>query len=140
MLQFDFKKRVRYGETDQMGYLYYGNYAQYYEIGRVETLRHIDFPYKRLEEEFGVMMPVMNMQMRFLRPAKYDDLVTIRTIMMDFPEKRAWFRTELYNEKGKLLNAGDIRLAFVDMKTNKGCPPPQALLDALNEFMEKNKA
>jgi acyl-CoA thioester hydrolase len=134
MLQFDFKKRVRYGETDQMGYLYYGNYAQYYEIGRVETMRHIGFPYIRMEEEFGVMMPVMNMQMRFLRPAKYDDLVTIRTILQDFPTERAWFKTELYNEKGKLLNAGDIRLAFVDMKTGKGCPPPQGLLDAVKMY------
>lgn len=136
MLQFDFKKRVRYGETDQMGYLYYGNYAQYYEIGRVETFRHIGFPYLRLEEEFGVMMPVKSMQMRFLRPAKYDNLITIRTILKDFPEERAWFRTELYNEKGKLLNAGDIRLAFADMKTGKGCLPPKEMLDAVKSYFE----
>lgn len=136
MLQFDFKKRVRYGETDMMGYLYYGNYAQYYEIGRVETFRHIGFPYLRLEEEFGIMMPVKSMQMRFLRPAKYDDLITIRTILKDFPEERAWFRTELYNDKGKLVNAGDIRLAFADMKTGKGCPPPKAMLDAVRPFFE----
>ena len=136
MLQFDFKKRVRYGETDMMGYLYYGNYAQYYEIGRVETFRHIGFPYLKLEQEYGIMMPVKSMQMRFLRPAKYDDLITIRTIMKDFPEERAWFRTELYNEKGKLLNAGDIRLAFADMTTGRGCPPPKEMLDIIRPYFD----
>ena len=69
MYTHDFQKRVRYGETDQMGYLYYGNYAQYYEIGRVEMLRSLGLTYKSMEEEFGVMMPVLSLQIHYLRPA-----------------------------------------------------------------------
>ena len=87
MYTHDFQKRVRYGETDQMGYLYYGNYAQYYEIGRVEMLRSLGLTYKAMEEELGVMMPVLSLQMRYVRPAYYDELLTIRTALRRIPDQ-----------------------------------------------------
>ena len=83
--------RVRYGETDQMGYLYYGNYAQYYEVGRAEAIRSLGISYKELEEDYGIMMPVMSLQMRFVRPALYDELLTIRTHLRHLPSERLHF-------------------------------------------------
>jgi acyl-CoA thioester hydrolase len=136
MLQFDFQKRVRYSETDQMGYVYYGNYATYYEIGRVETMRNMGFPYSRLEQDYKIMMPVMQMNVRFLRPAKYDDMLTIRTILKTLPDFRVTFHGEIYNEAGALLNVGEVKLAFVDMTTFKSCPPPPELITALQPFFE----
>ena len=134
MYSHEFQKRVRYGETDQMGYLYYGNYAQYYEIGRVEMIRSLDLTYKALEEEHRVMMPVMSMQMRFVRPARYDELVTIRTTLRKFPTKEIIFHMEILNERGKLINGGSVKLCFVDMETNKTVPTPEVLLAKLRPF------
>ncbi|MEO1715030.1 MAG: thioesterase family protein [Bacteroidota bacterium] len=134
MYSHEFQKRVRYGETDQMGYLYYGNYAQYYEIGRVEMIRSLDLTYKALEEEHRVMMPVMSMQMRFVRPARYDELVTIRTTLRKFPTKEIVFHMEILNERGKLINGGSVKLCFVDMETNKTVPTPEVLLAKLRPF------
>jgi acyl-CoA thioester hydrolase len=135
MYSFDYQKRVRYGETDQMGYLYYGNYATYYEIGRVEMLRSLGLTYKHMEEELQVMMPVVNLQVRYLRPAKYDDLITIRTILREPPgEKYITFHMELFNEAGKLINAGSVKLCFVDMNTFKTVPPPSYLDAKIDPF------
>ena len=87
MYTHEFQKRVRYGETDQMGYLYYGNYPQYYEIGRVEMLRSLGLTYKAMEEEQGILMPVVSMNIRYVRPAHYDELITIRTTLRQLPGK-----------------------------------------------------
>lgn len=76
--------RVRYSETDQMGYVYYGNYAQYLEVGRVEWLRNLGISYKSLEE-MGIMMPVINLQLTYLKPAKYDDLLSLNTCLTKKP-------------------------------------------------------
>ena len=132
MYSFDFKKRVRYGETDQMGYLYYGNYAQYYEIGRVELSRSLGLSYKQMEEEWNIMMPVASMEVKYLRPVFYDQEITIRTIIRKLPEKFVIFECELYNEEQKLVNVAKVKLCFVDMETMKTCPQaPQALIDRL---------
>jgi acyl-CoA thioester hydrolase len=141
MYSFDYQKRVRYGETDQMGYLYYGNYATYYEIGRVEMLRSLGLTYKHMEEELQVMMPVVNLQVRYLRPAKYDDLITIRTILREPPgEKYITFHMELFNEAGKLINAGSVKLCFVDMNTFKTVPPPSYLMQKLIPFFDQDES
>jgi acyl-CoA thioester hydrolase len=141
MYSFDYQKRVRYGETDQMGYLYYGNYATYYEIGRVEMLRSLGLTYKHMEEELQVMMPVVNLQVRYLRPAKYDDLITIRTILREPPgEKYITFHMELFNEAGKLINAGSVKLCFVDMNTFKTVPPPSYLMQKLIPFFDPDES
>lgn len=126
--------RVRYGETDQMSYLYYGNYAQYYEVGRAEAIRSLGISYKQMESEYGIMMPVMSLQMRFVRPALYDELLTVRTQLRHLPVDTITFYMEIYNEKKKLVNGGSVKLCFVDMKTGKTVPPPQYLIEKLKEF------
>ncbi|MEM6725403.1 MAG: thioesterase family protein [Bacteroidota bacterium] len=133
MYQHEYKLRVRYGDTDQMGYVYYGNFAQYYEVGRAELLRELGFTYRRLEDE-GVMCPVRNMHMRFLRAPTYDEDVTLLTTIRKWPGKTITLHTEIYLENGKLANAGSINLAFVDKTTGKSVSAPQELLDKLGPY------
>lgn len=135
MIEFTTTKRVLYSETDQMGYVYYGHYSYIYEIGRAELLRDIDYTYRQMEEE-GIMCPVMTMQIRYVRPAKYDDLITIKTSLRKLPAKTVTFHCELFNEEGKLLNAGFIKLAFVDAKTGKGVHASEKLLAKLKPYFE----
>ncbi len=135
MYTFDFKKRVRYGETDQMGYLYYGNYAQYYEIGRVEMLRSLGLTYRAMESEHGIMMPVMTLDMRFVRPALYDELLTIRTTLRHLPQQFIRFYVEIFNEKNKLVNGGSVKLCFV--QNGQTIPAPSFLLEKLYPYFEK---
>ena len=137
MITHEYQKRVRYGETDQMGYLYYGNYAQYYEIGRVEMLRSVGLTYKYMEEERGILMPVMSMQTRFVRPALYDELMTIRTELRKLPDSTVTFHVEIFNEKRKLVNGGSVKLCFFDRLNNKTIPAPEFLLDKLRPYFEK---
>lgn len=138
MFTHQHQKRVRYGETDQMGYLYYGNYAQYYEIGRVEMLRSMGLTYKEFEETYQIMMPVMNMESRFVRPAHYDDNVTIITQIRELPQMTILFHFEIKNEAGKLINGGRVRLCFIDMKTNRPIAAPEFLLEKLRPHFETN--
>lgn len=137
MYTHQYPKRVRYGETDQMGYLYYGNYAQYYEIGRVEMLRSIGLTYKEMEETFGILMPVVHLEMRYVRPARYDELLTIHTSLRKLPEQTITFHVEIRNEQGKLVNGGRVRLCFVDQKTGKTIPTPNFLLEKLRPFFDR---
>jgi acyl-CoA thioester hydrolase len=136
MFSHDFHKRVRYGETDQMGYLYYGHYPAYYEIGRVEMLRSLGFTYRALEDEHRVMMPVMSLQMRFVRPARYDELLTIRTTLRKMPDRFITFHVDIFNEKNKLVNGGSVKLCFVDMDTNKTVPVPAVLGSKLESLFD----
>lgn len=137
MYTHEFQKRVRYGETDQMGYLYYGNYAQYYEIGRVEMIRSLGLTYREMEEEHGILMPVMALNTRFVRPARYDEMVTIRTSLRELPIRTITFHMELFNERGKLLNGGTVKLCFVDKGSNKTIPTPGFLVDKLRPYFEE---
>ena len=126
--------RVRYGETDQMGYVYYGNYAQFFEVGRVEWLRSLGTDYKSLEES-GIMLPVTQLNVNYLKPAKYDDLLTIKTILTKKPLVKIDFDFEITNEKKELLTTGFTRLVFMDMNKNKPVKAPQHLLDQIySEF------
>ena len=126
--------RVRYGETDQMGYLYYGNYAEYYEVGRVETIRSLGLTYKELEEVHGIWLPVVSLDMRFVRPAYYDDLLTVRSEIRKLPDEHIIFHVEIFNEKRKMVNAGRVRLCFFESKTRKVVPAPEHLLEKLRPF------
>ena len=132
MLIHECTKRVRYGETDQMGYLYYGHYAQYFEIGRTEMIRSLGLSYQSMEAEHGVLMPVMTLQCRYVRPARYDEVITIRTTLRQLPERTITFHMELFNEKGKLVNGGSVKLCFVDAATGKSIPAPSYLIDKLS--------
>jgi len=125
--------RVRYAETDQMGYVYYGNYATYFEVARVELLRSLGFTYKKLEEE-GVILPVLDFSIKYIRPAYYDDLLTIKTIIKEIPSARIRFNYETLNEKNELLNVADTTLVFVDKKSGRPGPPPLDLMEAIGKF------
>lgn len=129
--------RVRYGETDQMGFLYYGYYALYYEVGRAEAVRELGFTYRELEE-MGVMMPVVELNAQYFRPALYDDLITVKTIVKELSEgPKIQFHSELYNEQGQLLNKGVTTLVFYDSIEKKKVNMPAELLSRLQPFFEK---
>ena len=115
-----------------MGYVYYGNYPAYYEVGRAEAMRELGMTYRQMEEK-GVMMPIASMHLKYIRPAYYDDLLTIRTMVKEFPSARMHFIYEVYNEKNKLINQGETILAFVDIKSGRPCPAPDWFLNALME-------
>lgn len=138
MIVHKFNKRVRYSETDKMGYLYYGNYAAYYEIGRVEFIRFLGLSYQALEDHHHIMMPVTSLEMRFVRPAYYDEMLTIQTTLKNLPEKFITFHVEIFNESGKLVNAGSVRLCFVDTVNKNTVKVPPVLLEKLTPYFEKN--
>ena len=126
--------RVRYAETDQMNVVYYGNYAQYFEVARAESIRKLGFTYKEMEE-LGVIMPVVEMSTKFLRPARYDDLLNIKTILRELPaDHRIVFEHEVYNEEKKLLTLGKVILYFVKMENFERTTMPEALRKALQTF------
>ncbi|MDT8414712.1 MAG: thioesterase family protein [Flavobacteriaceae bacterium] len=123
----EIKLRVRYGETDQMGYAYYGNYPQYLEVARVEWLRALGFSYKKMEEE-GVMLPVISLQINYLNPITYDEEITVKISLKKLPGVRIAFDYEIYNEKNKLCTKAFTELVFVNMKTGKPVVAPDYLL------------
>jgi acyl-CoA thioester hydrolase len=125
--------RVRYADTDQMGYVYYGNYARFYEIGRVEALRSIGFHYKEMEDE-GVMMPVYENRSKYIKPARYDDLLSIRVILHQMPGVRVVFHYEIRNQDGDLLNTGETTLVFQRRDNAKLCMPPDVLVEKLTPY------
>lgn len=127
--------RVCYGDTDQMGIVYYGHYPRLMEIGRNEMIRSVGFPYKKIEEA-GIIMPVRSVKIDYLRPAYYDDLLTIRTIVKALPKVKFTILSEIYNEKGELLNKGETVLAIINSKSGKPTMAPQEFLDSI-ESLEK---
>jgi acyl-CoA thioester hydrolase len=133
MYQSETSVRVRYGETDQMGYVYYGFYAMYYEVGRVESLRQLGLSYKELEE-MGVIMPVIENHSKYIAPARYDDLLRIVTTVREKPSVKIKFEYEIFNEEDKLIHRGETLLVFVDKKTNRPSRPPEAMEKVLAPF------
>ncbi len=127
-------KRVLYAETDKMGYLYYGHYAMLYEIGRSELIRDLGLNYRHLEEELGIMMPVLELSCRYLRPALYDDMLTIETTIVDRPTKMITFKHTIYNQDETLLNKGSVKLFFIDMNSERRISSPPYLSDKINPF------
>lgn len=122
--------RVRYAETDQMGVVYHGNYAQYFEMGRVEWLRNLGLSYAFMEKN-GIMLPVVSLTLIYKKPARYDDLLTVRTIFKKQESVRIEFDYEIYNEAGELLTTGYSMLVFVDMKTGRPVTPPDYVLEKI---------
>ncbi len=135
MYTFETHIRVRYGETDQMGYVYYGNYPLYYEVGRTEMLRSLGLSYRTMEAE-DILLPVRSLDVRYIEPARYDDLLTLRVILKEMPTVRIHFHYELYNEQKTLLNTGETVLVFVDAKTRKPRKAPQTLITELEKYFE----
>lgn len=128
------KIRVRYAETDQMGFVYYGIYAQYYEVARVEAMRDIGIYYANIEREHGIWMPVMHMHARFLRPARYDELLTIQTIVPTLPVREIRFRYEIKNEEGTLINGALVQLCFLDAATQRRMDAPDFIKQSLISY------
>ena len=133
MKEFQFDVRVRYAETDQMGVVYHGNYAQYFEMGRVEWLRNMGVSYKWMEGN-GVMLPVVSLSMDYKKPARYDDLLTVKTIFKSQTSVKIEFDYEIYNEKGELLTIGYSMLVFVNMETGRPTLPPEYVLECLKKI------
>jgi len=126
--------RVRYAETDQMNVVYYGNYAQYFEVGRVESIRQLGLSYKDIEA-MGVIMPVVELTAKYLRPAHYDDLLTIKTTLKELPvSHRIEFHQEVYNEKGRLLTVGKVLLYFLLAATREKTSIPSYLSEKLAPY------
>ena len=129
---FEIKLRVRYGETDQMGFAYYGVYAQYYEVGRVELLRSLGISYKDIEN-MGFALPVVSFNINYKQPALYDDELTVKTTIKDMPSAKITFHYEIFNKESLLINTGHVILVFVNKETRKPCLPPEIIMRKIKE-------
>jgi acyl-CoA thioester hydrolase len=135
MFQHQVQIRVRYAETDQMGVVYYGNYATYYEVARVECIRALGLSYKQMEEN-GIVLPVLENYSKYIRPAKYDDLLTVTAFIKEMPSVRITFDYEIKNQAGTLLNIGNTTLVFLSKETGRPCPAPPLIVEALKPYFE----
>lgn len=134
MFTSETKIRVRYAETDQMGVVYHSNYFPYFESARAESIRQLGFTYADMEK-MGVIMPVVDVHCKYLRPARYDDLLTIKTVLKELPlHHKIEFHHEVYNEGGQLLVAGKVTLYFVEAGSMKKTGMPQPLLDRIQPY------
>jgi acyl-CoA thioester hydrolase len=130
--KFSTKIRVRYAETDQMGFCYYGNYASFFEVARVEALREKGISYRTLEES-GILLPVTHFEIRYFQPARYDDLLEIQTQITQLKGVRITFVYQTFNEAGDLLNEATTQLVFVNAETQKPMAIPENILQQLNQ-------
>lgn len=137
MIVTETKIRVYYQDTDQMGVVYYGNYARYYEIGRTEMIRDLGFTYRKMEE-MNIILPARSLKINYLKPAYYDDLLTVKTIIETIPKVKFPIRTEIYNEKGELINFGETLLAFMNSVTNKPISAPKYFIDRMTEIFRQD--
>ena len=128
----EIKIRIRYGETDQMGVVHHGNYAQYLEMGRIEWLRKLGISYKKMEED-GIMLPVLSLSLNFKQSAYYDDLINVKTQLKKLPAARIEFDYEISNEQGEILTLANTVLVFMNRITNKPIRCPKYLLDKLQK-------
>lgn len=129
--------RVRYAETDQMGIVYYGHYAQYFEVARTEALRDLGVTYRELESN-GIMLPVLSLNIKYIRPARYDDELTIKTLINELPATRITFHHEIYNAQKELLTTGQVQLVFVNAATRRPRKAPTEVLATLEKFFKES--
>ena len=122
--------RVRYGETDQMGFVYYGKYAEYFEVGRVELIRSLGFTYKEVEES-GILMPVADLHVQYKKPARYDNLLTVQTCIPELPKSSFLTTYRIHNEENELLVTGEVKLAFFHKERNRPVRVPNFILEAV---------
>lgn len=139
MYQHQTTIRVRYAETDQMNVVYHGNYAQYFEVARAESIRELGLTYKDMET-MGIIMPIVELHCKYLRPAHYDDLLTVTTTLKELPaDHRIEFHQEVFNESGKLLTIGRVVLYFIDATTREKTTMPEFLFNKLKPYFEEEK-
>jgi len=137
MIEYDYKFRVSYPDTDKTGTMHHANYVKYYEAARWELFRSIGVPYNSIEEA-GVMCPVIKMNFKFIKTTRYDELLTVKTTLTALKGVRAWFSYQLYNEQNELINEAEAEIAFVGRETWKPCAPPDFLLLAIDKNKIKN--
>lgn len=136
MLEFTTTLRVRYSEVDQSGFVYNGNYATYYEVGRTASIRAMGLSYKEIEDR-GVVMPLIYQNSRFYSPAFYDDLLTVKVMINEMPSARITFYYEIYNEAGKKINTGENALAFIDRDTHRPMRAPDWFVEILQKEVDR---
>ena len=124
--------RVRYGETDPMKYVYYGNYAEYFEVARVELFRSLGMSYDEIEKR-GIFLPVSEYKIKYLKPALYDQLLEIRTYIKKIPGIRIEFDYEIYNEENVKITEASTTLFFLDSQTNKIVKCPDYLMELIQK-------
>jgi acyl-CoA thioester hydrolase len=122
--------KVRYSETDQMGVVHHGNYAQYLELARIDWLSQLGISYKSMEEN-GVMLPVFELNLKFKKSAFFDDELTVKTSLRKIPTVKIIFDFEIFNKNNELLTTASVTLVFVDSKTRKPIPCPSYLLEKI---------
>ena len=130
MVEHEISLRVRYAETDRMGYVYYGRYMEYLEMARTDLIRSLGVTYRQLEDDHGVGLPVLKVEVTYIRPAKYDDVLRMVTRVPEMPTGRITFETEIYKED-ELINKSRVVLCFVDGKTGRPTRPPEIVLEAM---------
>lgn len=130
MIRHDFTMRVWYRDTDQMGIVHHSNYLGYYEAARSDMLRALGMSFAEVEKQ-GIMMPVLEVRSRYLRPARYDELLTVRITLREMPAARITFDYEIFNERAELLNTGTTVLGFIHSDTRRPCRCPEWFLDLL---------
>lgn len=135
MFSSEISLRVRYAETDRMGFAYYGNYATWFEVARVEALRTLGLNYRELEDE-GILLPVIDFHTRYIKPAFYDDELTVKVMIPTLPGPRIVFHYEVVNAAGELLNKAETELVFLDKTTNRPTRPPKAFMDRIQPFFD----
>ena len=123
--------RVRYGETDQMGVVYHANYVNFFEIGRTEWLRSLGHTYKSLEAS-GIFLPVIGIEIDYKKPAKYDDILTLESSLIEKPNIKIQFSHKIYNQEGVLLVTGISKLVFLNKKNNRPIRCPKFLLNLID--------
>jgi acyl-CoA thioester hydrolase len=131
--------RVIYADTDNMKYAYYGNYAKYYEIGRTEAIRSLGISYKEMEDR-GVFLPVHSMNSRYLKPAFYDELLTIKTVVEKLPEARIVFQHEIFNSNNELIHTGEVTLIFFDGTRKKPTRAPEFMLELMRPHFREDQS
>lgn len=129
------KVRVRYNDTDRMGIVYHGNYPMYFEVSRLEMLRSRGLEYRRMEE-MGVMLPVSEIKIKYIRSAYYDDVLDVEVTLKAYPSVRVMFDYRVTNQNGELICTGSVTLACVDAVTRRPCRAPQYFLDCFPEYNE----
>ena len=137
MFSSEVQIRVRYSETDRMGYVYYGNYAAYLEVARVEALRSMGITYKEMEDS-GIVLPVLEYKIKYIKPAYYDELLTIKTFIETLPAARIHFRYEMLNESKVLLNIAETTLVFINRNTQRPCPAPDYFMEKIRPYFTQS--
>lgn len=132
MFSHEIQTRIRYSETDKMGFCYYGNYAQFFEMGRVETLREIGVTYASMEDQ-GILLPVIDFTVKYFKPALYDEVITIKTTLVDEPLIKIEFDYEIFNTKNERINKANTVLVFTDAATKKPVKAPEELIQKIRQ-------